>query len=125
VRSTNGGGRWRCCAQEEGRGGIVRGEFAFIPSPEERGPRLAVVRVEAWIGALLITHRLDDLIDGGVEGGARWWRRDRDAARTQTLSSGRAEVGQRRVARRVEQSALLLVQGAPAALLAAPSSSDL
>jgi hypothetical protein len=32
----------------------------------------------------------------------------------QTPASGRAEVGRRRVARRVEQAALPLVQGAPA-----------
>jgi hypothetical protein len=92
---------------------VVRGEFTFIPSPEEHGPRLAVVRVEAWVGALLVAHALDDLVDGGVEGGARWQRWERDAARAQTPSSERAEVERRRVARRVEQPALPLVQGGP------------
>jgi hypothetical protein len=111
ARSTSGGGRRRCYAQEEGRA-VVRGEFVFIPSLEKCGPRLAVVRVEARVDALLVAHRLDDLVDGGVEGGARWRRRDWGAARTQTPSSGRAEVGRRRVARRVQQPALPLVQGA-------------
>jgi hypothetical protein len=78
------------------RHGVLGGEFAFVPSPEERGPRLAVVRVEARVGALLVAHRLDDLVNGGVEGGARWRRRDRDAAGAQTPSSGCAEVGRRR-----------------------------
>jgi hypothetical protein len=49
-------------------------EFTFVPSPKERGPRLAVVRVEAQVGALLVAHRLDDLVDGGMEGGGRWRR---------------------------------------------------
>jgi hypothetical protein len=93
---------------------IVRGEFTLVPAPEERIPRRVVVRVEARIGVLLVAHALEDLVDGGIEGGAHWRRRDRDAARAQTPSSGRAEVGRRWVARRVEQSALPLVQGAPA-----------
>jgi hypothetical protein len=44
---------------------------------------------------------------------AHWRRRDQDAPRAQALASGRAEVRRRRVARRVEQAALPLVQGAP------------
>jgi hypothetical protein len=69
--------------------------------PEEHFPRRVVVRVEAWVGALLVAHALEDLVNGGVEGGALWRRRDRDTARAQTPASGRAEVGRRRVARRV------------------------
>jgi hypothetical protein len=49
---------------------VVRSEFTLIPAPEERGPRRVVVRVEPGLGALLVTHALEDLIDGGVEGGA-------------------------------------------------------
>jgi hypothetical protein len=64
-----------------------------------------------------LMHALDDLVDGGVEGGARWRRRDRDAAHAQTPSSGHAEVGRRRVAHRVEQPALPLVQGVPAEMV--------
>jgi hypothetical protein len=58
---------------------IVCCQLAFVPTMEERGPCLPIVGVEAWIGALLVGHRLDDLIDGGVESGARWRRRDWDA----------------------------------------------
>jgi hypothetical protein len=86
----------------------------FVPSPEERVPRRIVVRVEARVGSLLVAHALDDLVDGGVEGGARWRRWDRDAARTQTPSSGCVEVGRRWVAHHVEQPAHPLMQGAPA-----------
>jgi hypothetical protein len=46
---------------------IVGGELAFIPSPEERVPRWIVVRVEAWVSALLVAHALEDLVDGGVD----------------------------------------------------------
>jgi hypothetical protein len=81
---------------------VVGGELAFVPLAKECVPRRIVVRVEERVGALLVAHALDDLVDGGVEGGARWRRRDRDAARAQTPTSGRAEVGQRRVARRVQ-----------------------
>jgi hypothetical protein len=53
---------------------LVRRKLAFVPTPKERGPRLPVFGVEAWVGTLLVAHRLDDLVDGGVEGGARWQR---------------------------------------------------
>jgi hypothetical protein len=97
-----------------GRRAIVRGEFTFVPATEERVPRQVVVRVEARLRALVVAHALEYLVDGGVEGGAHWRRRDRDVPRAQTPASGCAEVRQRRVARNVEQPALPLVQGAPA-----------
>jgi hypothetical protein len=52
------------------RRAIVRSEFAFVRATEERVPRRVVVRVEARLGALLVPHPLEDLVDGGVEGGA-------------------------------------------------------
>jgi hypothetical protein len=82
--------------------------------PEECLPCLVVVRVEARIRALLVAHHLQDLVDGGVEGGAHWRQRDWDAPPAQAPASGRAEVLRRRVAGHVEQAALPLVQGAPA-----------
>jgi hypothetical protein len=88
---------------------VVRDEFMLIPVPEERRPRRVVVRVEALLGALLVAHPLQDLVDGVIEGGAHWRRRDRDAPRAQAPASGRAEVGRRRVARRIQQAALPLV----------------
>jgi hypothetical protein len=97
-----------------GGGAVVRGEFTLIPAPEERVPRRVVVRVEPRLGALLAAHALEDLVDGGVEGDALWQRWDRDAPCAQTPASGRAEVGRRLEAHRVEQPALPLVQGAPA-----------
>jgi hypothetical protein len=48
---------------------VVRGELAFVPSPKECGPCLPVVGVEARVGVLLVGHCLDDLVDGGIEGG--------------------------------------------------------
>jgi hypothetical protein len=51
--------------------------------------------------------------------------RDRDAARAQTPTSGRAEVRRHRIAHRVEQPSLPLVEGTPSkSLFAAPSSSE-
>jgi hypothetical protein len=59
---------------------------------------------------MLVAHSLEDLVDGGVEGGALWQRRrGRDAARAQMPASGRAKVGRRLLARRVQQAALPLV----------------
>jgi hypothetical protein len=91
-------------------GAVVHRQLAFVPTPEERGPRLPVVGVEARIGALLVGHHLDDLVDGG----ARWRQRDRDAADAQAPSSGRAEVRRCHVAGRIHLPTLPLMQGAPA-----------
>jgi hypothetical protein len=52
------------------RRAIIRGEFAFVPATEERVPRWVIIQVEARLGALLVAHGLEDLVDGGVEGGA-------------------------------------------------------
>jgi hypothetical protein len=78
--------RWR-----RGRA-VVRCQLALIPTAEESRPRFLSVGVEAWIGALLVGHGLEDLVDGGVEGGSRWRWRDQDAADAQAPSSGHAEV---------------------------------
>jgi hypothetical protein len=51
---------------------VVGGELAFIPSPEECVPHRIVVRVEARVGALLVAHALEDLVDGGIEDGVLW-----------------------------------------------------
>jgi hypothetical protein len=112
ARSTSGGGQRRCCAQEEGEGHRTRrvhahtcaGRMCSTPCscPGRTGARRAARR-------------------SCPRGPCRWRRRGRRRVatagsghpRAQTPASGRAEVGRRRVARRVEQPALPLVQGAP------------
>jgi hypothetical protein len=96
-------------ARERRRRAVVGGEFPFVPAAEELVPGRVVFREEARLRALLVTHRFEDLVDGGVEGGAHWRQRDRDAPRTQAPASGCAEVWRRRVARHVQQTALPLV----------------
>jgi hypothetical protein len=60
------------------RRAVVGDEFPFIPTAEELVPCRVVVGEEARLRALLVAHRFEHLVDGGVEGGAHWRRRDRD-----------------------------------------------
>jgi hypothetical protein len=66
------------------------------------------------LGALLVRHRLEHLVDGGVEirSGRRW--QDGDTASAEAPSSGHPEVGRRHVAGGMEEAALPLVEGAAA-----------
>jgi hypothetical protein len=74
----------------------------------------AVVREEARLGALLVAHCLEHLVDGGIESRSGWRRRDGDAAGAQAPTSGRPEVGRRHVAGGMEEAALPLVERAAA-----------
>jgi hypothetical protein len=63
------------------RRAVVGGEFSFVPAAEDLVPCRVVVGEEARLHALLVAHHFEHLVDGGVEGGAHWRRRDRDASR--------------------------------------------
>jgi hypothetical protein len=54
---------------------------------------------------LLVAHAIQDLVDGGVESGALWRRRDRDAARALTRLTACLDIHRRQLLQRAEDDA--------------------